>query len=144
MRVERADHAVDGVGQQLVALHRLDVVGLDDLDHLRQLAQAVERHAGLDRLVGQRGKLHRDRDAGNDADGQQAGVLQSGTHRSDSNGGARPPGTHEIAWDQYKPDSPDFAGARDGKRQCEAACVKPLMRPVSNCKSRRGGSAMVL
>jgi hypothetical protein len=80
VRVERVDHAGDGVGQELAARDRLDIVGLDGVDHPRQLLQLVERHAGLDGFIGERGKLHRHGDAGNDADGKQAGIFQSGTH----------------------------------------------------------------
>jgi predicted Zn-dependent protease with MMP-like domain len=77
MGVERADHAGDRLGEELAALHRLDVVGLDEAVGIGEPAQAVHGHAVGDRFLRQRRQLHRDRDAEDYARGDEADVLQS-------------------------------------------------------------------
>ena len=76
MRVERADHAGDGVGEQLLVVDRLDVVGFDQPVHVGQLAQFLDRHARFDRLLRQRRELHGNGHAGDQAEADEAGVLQ--------------------------------------------------------------------
>jgi hypothetical protein len=81
VRVERGDHAADRLGHQLALLDRFDVVGLDQAIRIGQLAQAGNRHAVGDRLVGQRRELHRGGDADDHPEGDQAGILEGGTHK---------------------------------------------------------------
>src|SRR5690606_36536834 len=47
VRVEVAEHALDGVLQQGLVVHRLDVGGLDAVHHLGEGAQLVERQRRL-------------------------------------------------------------------------------------------------
>jgi hypothetical protein len=43
VRVQAGDHAGDRVGDQLLLVHRLDVVGLDHAEHRGQLLQFFQR-----------------------------------------------------------------------------------------------------
>ena len=61
MRVEAGDHAGDGIGDELLLVDRLDVVGLDHAEHRGELLQFFERQGrqraacnGLQRDGGER------------------------------------------------------------------------------------------
>ena len=43
MRIERADHAGDGVGDELFLVNRLDIIALDHAKHRRELLQLFQR-----------------------------------------------------------------------------------------------------
>jgi hypothetical protein len=80
VRIERSDHAGDGVGQQLLVRHLLHVVALDQAIDIGQLAQFVQRQGRLDALLRHRRELDRGRHAGDHAEADQAEVLEFVAH----------------------------------------------------------------
>ena len=80
MGVERGDHAGNGVFQQLLVFHRLDVIGLDQAKHIGQLAQLFQRQGRLDGLLRHGRKLQRHGDAGHHAQANQAGIFEFAHH----------------------------------------------------------------
>ena len=80
VRVERAHHAVEGAGHQLLAVHRFDIAGLDQAIDVGQLAQFGHRQGGLRLALGERRKLHGHGRADHRAGGQQACVPEPRAH----------------------------------------------------------------
>src|SRR6185436_1218821 len=68
MRVEAGEHAVDGLGDELLVLHRLDVVGLDGAEDLGERAQLLDGQRRPRRAVGDRLEVEADQHAGDGAD----------------------------------------------------------------------------
>jgi hypothetical protein len=64
----------------LIVGDRVDVIGLDDVVGSGQLVQCIERQRWLDGFLRKRGKLHRDRNAEDGAEHDQAGVVKCGGH----------------------------------------------------------------
>jgi len=65
--VQVGEHAGDGIGDEFLVLHRLDVALLDRRVHLGKGAQLLDGQAFLARLVGQGGEIEAQQRAGNEA-----------------------------------------------------------------------------
>ena len=80
VRIQPGEHAADGVGDQLVVLDGLDVVGLDGAEDFAELAKLVQRKdvaAGV-AAFGQCGKAQAERNAGDGTDADEAGRSEIG------------------------------------------------------------------
>ena len=125
VRIQPGEHAADGVGDQLVVLDGLDVVGLDGAEDFAELAKLVQRKdvaAGV-AAFGQCGKAQAERNAGDGTDADEAGRSEIG---------------HE-GWDPFgrqccrnAAGHPAEASRRVGKNgqtgQARAACSSPVGR----------------
>ncbi len=79
MRVEAGHHALDGFGQQLLVVDRLDVLALDLPEYVRHQPQLLQGQRPRGVLRG-RGQLQRGEHAGNESRGDKADVLERLTH----------------------------------------------------------------
>ncbi len=80
VRVEAGEHAVDRLGDELLVLDRLDVVGLDRAEHLGERAQLLDRQRGARGAVGDRLEVQADQNAGDGADDHESDVAKPGVH----------------------------------------------------------------
>jgi hypothetical protein len=76
MRIEPRQHAVDGLGDELLVLHRLDVVRLDRAEHLGEGAQLLDRQRAARLEVGDGLEVEADQNSGYGADGNEANIAQ--------------------------------------------------------------------
>jgi hypothetical protein len=81
MRIETGQHAVDRLGDEPLVVDRFDVVAFHASEHLGERAQLLDRQGretGV--LLCDRGKIEADCDTHQDADHNQADVMQFVTH----------------------------------------------------------------
>ncbi len=81
MRVEPREHAVDRLGDQLLVLDRLDVVGLDGAEHLGEGAQLLDRQSRAPGPLGDRLEIQADEDARDRAEDDEADAAKLAVHR---------------------------------------------------------------
>ena len=81
MRVEAGQHAVDGLGDQLLVLHRLDVVRLDRAEHLGEGAQLLDRQRRAAGAVGDGLEIQAHQDPGDGAQEDQSDVPKLALHK---------------------------------------------------------------
>ena len=74
MRIEAGEHAVDGFGDELLVLDRLDVVGLDRAEHLGERAQLLDRQRRPS--LGDRLEVQADQHPGEGAEKDEADVAK--------------------------------------------------------------------
>jgi hypothetical protein len=77
VRVEAGHHAADRVGDQLLLVDRLDVIGLHQAEHVGQLLHFLQRQG---RRAGRGLQLHRGERAGDGAQGDQACDFEFRAH----------------------------------------------------------------
>ena len=80
MRIEAGEHAVDGFGDELLVVHRLDIVALDLAEDLGEGAQVIDRQRTGGFLVGHCGEIEADHHADDGAKKDQACFLHFAAH----------------------------------------------------------------
>src|SRR5258706_14131786 len=80
MRIEPGQHARDRLADQLFVIDRLDIVALDRVEHVGQLANFFERNRRprIAECISRNAET--DREAGNGAGGNQAEVAHATAH----------------------------------------------------------------
>ena len=79
MRIEPGDHAGDGVGDQFLLVHRLDILGLDAVEDGGQLLHFFERQRA--HRVARHGlQLHGGKRARYQTNGEDANHFEFGAH----------------------------------------------------------------
>src|SRR5690606_38523282 len=79
VRVQPGDHAGDGVGDELLLVHRLDIVALDHAEHRGELLQLFQRQR-RERAARHRLQRYGGQRTGHGACGDPAGDLQFLAH----------------------------------------------------------------
>src|SRR5207244_9511911 len=76
MRIEAGEHAVDRLGDELLVLDRLDVVGLDRAEHFGERPQLLDRQRRAAGAVGAGLEVQADPHAGDGADEDESDAAK--------------------------------------------------------------------